>query len=48
MMLMPILFTVLFVNFPAGLTLYYFASNVLGIVQQIFLNREFKAYTPSA
>jgi YidC/Oxa1 family membrane protein insertase len=48
MMLMPIFFTVLFVNFPAGLTLYYFASNVLGIVQQIFLNREFKAYTPSA
>jgi YidC/Oxa1 family membrane protein insertase len=48
MMLMPIFFTVLFVNFPAGLTLYYFASNVLGIIQQIFLNREFKAYTPSA
>lgn len=48
MMLMPIFFTVLFVNFPAGLTLYYFASNVLGIVQQLFLNREFKAYAPSA
>jgi YidC/Oxa1 family membrane protein insertase len=48
MMLMPLLFTVLFVNFPAGLTLYYFASNVLGIIQQVFLNREFKTYTPSA
>jgi YidC/Oxa1 family membrane protein insertase len=46
MMLMPIFFTVIFVNFPAGLTLYYFASNVLGIIQQIFLNREFKAFAP--
>ena len=42
MMLTPLLFTVMFVNFPAGLSLYYFASNVLGVVQQVFLNREFK------
>jgi YidC/Oxa1 family membrane protein insertase len=42
MMLTPIIFTVLFVNFPAGLSLYYFASNVLGVIQQFFLNREFK------
>jgi YidC/Oxa1 family membrane protein insertase len=42
MMLTPIIFTVMFVNFPAGLSLYYFASNVLGVVQQVFLNREFK------
>ena len=46
MMLTPIIFTVMFVNFPAGLSLYYFASNVLGVVQQVFLNREFKAYSP--
>ena len=31
MMLSPIIFTVMLVNFPAGLSLYYFASNVLGI-----------------
>ncbi len=47
MMLTPIIFTVLFVNFPAGLSLYYFASNVLGVIQQVFLNREFRAYSPA-
>ncbi|MFZ0889743.1 MAG: membrane protein insertase YidC, partial [Candidatus Binataceae bacterium] len=46
MMLTPIIFTVMFVNFPAGLSLYYFASNLLGIIQQFFLNREFKQLTP--
>lgn len=47
MMLMPVVFTVILVNFPAGLSLYYFASNVLGIIQQIFLNREFKQMAPA-
>jgi YidC/Oxa1 family membrane protein insertase len=46
MMWMPIFFTVLFIALPAGLSLYYFASNLLGIIQQFFLNREFKQYTP--
>jgi len=46
MMLMPIVFTVLLINFPAGLSLYYFSSNVLGIIQQLFLNREFRQQTP--
>jgi YidC/Oxa1 family membrane protein insertase len=46
MMWMPIFFTVLFVALPAGLSLYYFASNLLGIIQQFFLNREFKQYAP--
>ncbi len=48
MMWMPIFFTVLFIALPAGLSLYYFASNLLGIIQQFFLNREFKQYTPVA
>lgn len=48
MMWMPIFFTVLFVALPAGLSLYYFASNLLGIIQQFFLNREFKQYAPVA
>ncbi|MGH7865682.1 MAG: membrane protein insertase YidC [Candidatus Binataceae bacterium] len=47
MMLMPIVFTVLLINFPAGLSLYYFSSNVLGIIQQLFLNREFRQQTPA-
>lgn len=48
MMWMPLFFTVLFIALPAGLSLYYFASNVLGIIQQFFLNREFKQYAPVA
>ena len=46
MMLTPIIFTVMLINFPSGLSLYYFSSNVLGIIQQFFLNREFKQYSP--
>jgi YidC/Oxa1 family membrane protein insertase len=48
MMWMPIFFTVLFIALPAGLSLYYFASNLLGIIQQFVLNREFKQYAPVA
>ncbi|HEY2664358.1 MAG TPA: membrane protein insertase YidC [Candidatus Binataceae bacterium] len=45
MMFTPIIFTIMLVKFPAGLSLYYFSSNVLGIIQQYFLNREFKQTT---
>jgi YidC/Oxa1 family membrane protein insertase len=38
-MFMPLIFTVLFVNFPAGLTLYWLVNNVLSIVQQYFINK---------
>jgi YidC/Oxa1 family membrane protein insertase len=48
MMWMPIFFTVLFIALPAGLSLYYFASNLLGIIQQFVLNREFKQYASVA
>jgi YidC/Oxa1 family membrane protein insertase len=47
MMLMPLVFTIMFLNFPAGLTLYYFCSNALGITQQYVLNREFKQLSPA-
>jgi YidC/Oxa1 family membrane protein insertase len=47
MMLTPLIFTVMFINFPAGLALYYFSSNLLGVIQQYFLNREFQQYTPA-
>jgi YidC/Oxa1 family membrane protein insertase len=46
MMLMPIVFTVMLVNFPAGLSLYYLSSNVVGVIQQYVLNREFKQLSP--
>ncbi len=39
MLFMPILFTFLFITSPAGLALYWFASNVLVIGQQVLTNR---------
>jgi YidC/Oxa1 family membrane protein insertase len=38
--MMPILMTLLFNGFPAGLNLYYFVFNVLSIGQQIMINRQ--------
>jgi YidC/Oxa1 family membrane protein insertase len=34
MMLLPVIFTVMFVNFPSGLVLYWLISNILSIGQQ--------------
>jgi YidC/Oxa1 family membrane protein insertase len=34
MMLLPIIFTVMFVNFPSGLVLYWLINNILSIGQQ--------------
>ena len=39
MMLMPLMFTFMFVSFPAGLTVYWLVNNVLSIVQQHWINR---------
>lgn len=39
MLLMPVVFTVMFVNFPSGLTLYWLVNNVLTIGQQYYLLR---------
>lgn len=39
MMMMPIVFTVFFLGFPAGLVLYWLTNNVLTIVQQAIYNR---------
>ena len=44
MMFMPIIFTVLFINFPAGLVVYWLVNNVLSIAQQYWqLNRKKKS-----
>ncbi len=40
MILMPIMFTVMFINFPSGLVLYWLINNVLTIAQQWWSNRE--------
>jgi YidC/Oxa1 family membrane protein insertase len=39
MLFMPIMFTVMFSKLPAGLVLYYFVNNLLGIGQQWLVNR---------
>jgi YidC/Oxa1 family membrane protein insertase len=39
MMMMPVIFTVLFINFPAGLVLYWFVNNLLSILQQWVITR---------
>ncbi len=37
MMLMPVIFTALFINFPAGLMLYWFVNNTLSFLQQWYI-----------
>ncbi len=36
--IMPVMFTLLFSNFPAGLNLYYFFFNIWSILQQVYIN----------
>ena len=39
MLLMPVVFTFIFINFPSGLVLYWFTNNVLSIGQQYWINK---------
>jgi YidC/Oxa1 family membrane protein insertase len=39
MMLMPIFFTFIFINFPSGLVLYWLVNNILSIGQQTYINK---------
>lgn len=39
MMMMPVIFTAMFWNFPAGLVLYWLTNNILTIGQQYIMNR---------
>jgi YidC/Oxa1 family membrane protein insertase len=39
MMFMPLVFTYMFIGFPAGLTIYWLTNNVLTIAQQYFVLR---------
>jgi YidC/Oxa1 family membrane protein insertase len=39
MMFMPVIFTFMFINFPAGLVLYWLVNNVLSIGQQYYMMR---------
>ncbi|MFZ3122617.1 MAG: membrane protein insertase YidC [Thermodesulfovibrionales bacterium] len=40
MMLMPIIFTFMFLNFASGLVLYWLVNNILSIAQQFHVNRK--------
>jgi len=40
MKLMPIMFTVLFLFFPAGLVLYWLVNNLLSIAQQTYIYKK--------
>jgi YidC/Oxa1 family membrane protein insertase len=39
MLMMPLIFTFMFVTFPAGLTIYWLVNNLLSIAQQYWINR---------
>jgi YidC/Oxa1 family membrane protein insertase len=39
MMIMPVVFTLMFLGFPSGLAIYYLVSNLFQIGQQYFTNR---------
>jgi YidC/Oxa1 family membrane protein insertase len=39
MMIMPVVFTFMFINFPSGLTIYWLLNNLLSIAQQYITNR---------
>jgi len=41
MMLMPIVFTVIFINFSSGLVLYWLINNVLSIGQQYYIQKKY-------
>lgn len=43
MLFMPIIFTVMFLWFPAGLVLYWLVNNVLSILQQWVINKQVEA-----
>jgi YidC/Oxa1 family membrane protein insertase len=41
MMFMPIIFTVIFINFSAGLVLYWLINNILSIAQQYYIQKKY-------
>ena len=41
MMLMPVVFTFIFINFSSGLVLYWLVNNVLSISQQYYITKKF-------
>ena len=42
MLALPVVFTVMFINMPAGLVLYWLVNNILTIAQQMYINKLLK------
>ncbi|PLX78807.1 MAG: protein translocase component YidC, partial [Desulfuromonas sp.] len=40
-LMMPVIFTVMFLNFPAGLVIYWLVNNLLTIAQQYYIHKKF-------
>jgi len=45
---LPVIFTLFFFTFPAGLVLYWFVNNLFSIAQQVFVNRGFEKHQQKA
>jgi YidC/Oxa1 family membrane protein insertase len=41
MMFMPLIFTVIFINFSAGLVLYWLINNIFSIAQQYYIQKKY-------
>jgi YidC/Oxa1 family membrane protein insertase len=39
MMFMPLVFGIMFYNFASGLVLYFLTANIVGILQQVMINK---------
>jgi YidC/Oxa1 family membrane protein insertase len=48
LIVMPVMMTVMFYQFPSGLVLYWMVSNVLAIAHQLWIGRRMKPATASA
>lgn len=48
MLFLPLIFTVLFLNFPAGLVLYWLVNNIISIFQQWLMIRKYRKPQPEA
>ena len=40
MLLMPVIFTFMFLSFPSGLVMYWLVNNVMSIAQQLYINKK--------
>lgn len=43
MLMLPVIFTFMFLNFPSGLVIYWLVNNILSIAQQYYINRSVSA-----